>query len=227
MLISRKTMSGSRLCTMATASRPLLASPTITSSGQACLRLVIICSRIRRSSSATTAVGAGRGCMLALVQSGRGCGRGDFVGHFDGGTGATPGRHADDQLGAVLVQRFQPLADIGQSHAAFAFGHKADASVEHMDGQLAVDERGTDLEPRGGSVWISWSTLAKVLKRKCGSIWACSASRRASSTVRSSCSVSARWVAALAVSSALRLPPATALMMKETTISANTGPSCL
>src|ERR1700681_1785895 len=147
MLISRKTMSGSRLCTRATASRPLLASPTITSSGHACLRLVMIWSRIRRSSSATTAVGAGNGCMLVHVQSGWGCGWSDFVGHFEGGTGATPGRHADDQLGAVLVQRLQPLADIGQSDAAFAFRHKADAGVEHMDCQLAVDECGTDLEP--------------------------------------------------------------------------------
>ena len=33
-------MSGSRLCTMATASRPLLASPTIESSGQASFRRV-------------------------------------------------------------------------------------------------------------------------------------------------------------------------------------------
>src|SRR2546421_3444917 len=147
MLMSRNTISGSRLCTIATASRPLLASPTITSSGQAAFRLVIICSRIRRSSSATTAAGAGRECMLAFVQSGWGGGRGDFVGYFDGDTGAAPGRHADDQLGAVLVQRLQPLADIGQSHAAFAFGHKADAGVEHMDCQLAVNERGTDLEP--------------------------------------------------------------------------------
>ena len=57
--------------------------------------------------------------------------------------------------------------------------------------------------------------LASVLNRKCGSICACSASMRASSTVRSSCSVSARLVASLAVSSALRLPPATTLMMND------------
>ena len=61
--------------------------------------------------------------------------------------------------------------------------------------------------------------LASVLKRKCGSIWACSASMRASSTVRPSCSVSARCVAWLAVNSALRLPPATTLMMNEATMS--------
>ena len=61
--------------------------------------------------------------------------------------------------------------------------------------------------------------LANVLNRKCGSIWACSASMRASSTVRSSCSVSARRVASFAVSSALRLPPATTLMMKAATMS--------
>ena len=61
--------------------------------------------------------------------------------------------------------------------------------------------------------------LPSVLKRKCGSICACSASMRASSTVRSSCSVSARRVASFAVSSARRLPPATTLMMIEARIS--------
>jgi hypothetical protein len=57
-LISRKTMSGWRLCTIAIASRPLLASPTIRSSGHASFSRSMICSRIRRSSSATTADGA-------------------------------------------------------------------------------------------------------------------------------------------------------------------------
>ena len=69
--------------------------------------------------------------------------------------------------------------------------------------------------------------LASVLNRKCGSICACSASMRASSTVRSSCSVSARLVASLAVSSALRLPPATTLMMKEAMMRKKTGVGCL
>src|SRR6185369_16471324 len=63
--------------------------------------------------------------------------------------------------------------------------------------------------------------------RKCGSICACSASIRASSTVRSSCSVSARFVSALAVSSALRFPPAIALTMNAAMISENTSTGCL
>ena len=79
------------------------------------------------------------------------------------------------------------------------------------------------LEARTGSVWISWSMLASVLNRKCGSICACSASIRASSTVRSSCSVSARWLAWLALNSALRLPPATTLIMTETTMNRTNG----
>ena len=78
-------------------------------------------------------------------------------------------------------------------------------------------------DARGGSVWMSWSMLPSVLNRKCGSICACSASMRASSTVRSSCSVSARWVACVAVSSARRLPPATILVMMETTKSKKNG----
>ena len=62
-------------------------------------------------------------------------------------------------------------------------------------------------EARGGSVWMSWSMLASVLKRKCGSICACSASIRASSRVRSSCSVSARLMASLAVKFRASLAP--------------------
>ena len=50
---------------------------------------------------------------------------------------------------------------------------------------------------------------------------------RASSTVRSSCSVSARLVASLAVSSALRLPPATTLMMNEAMMRIKNGMGCL
>src|SRR5439155_5768142 len=150
MLISRKTISGSRLRTLATATLPLLASPTIESSGQASFRRSIICSRIRRSSSAMTAVGAAganEGGMRALVQSRRWCGWGDLVGHFDRGAGATHGRHADDQLSPAVVQGLQPLADVGQPHARFGFRHEADTVVEHMDGQLAIDDLGTDLEP--------------------------------------------------------------------------------
>src|SRR6266542_1394525 len=147
MLISRKTISGSWFCTMAIASRPLLASPTIESSGQASFRRSIICSRIRRSSSATTAVGARKACMLALVQSGRWRGWGDFVGHFDRGTGAARGRHADDQLSPAVIQGLQPLADVGQSHAGFGFRHEPDAIVEHVDSQLAIDDLGIDLQP--------------------------------------------------------------------------------
>src|SRR3989441_5392066 len=147
MLISRKAMSGSRLRTIATASLPLPASPTIESSGQASFRRSAICSRIRRSSSAMTAVGAGKGCMWALVQSGRRCGWGDLVGYLDRGTRAAHGRHADDQLSSAVVQRLQPLANIGESHASFGFRHEADAIVEHMDSQQAIDDLGADLEP--------------------------------------------------------------------------------
>src|SRR5882672_3778514 len=149
-LISRKTISGFKLCTTAIASRPLLASPTISSSGHASFRREMIWTRIRRSSSATTAVGAGEGCMLALVQSGGG----DFVGHFDGDTGATRGRHADDQLRAAVVQGVQPLADIGQPHATFGFRHETDAIVEHMNGQPAIDDLGTDLQPTTLGLWF-------------------------------------------------------------------------
>src|SRR6266536_1019286 len=131
---------------MAIASRPLLASPTIESSGQASFRRSMICSRIRRSSSAMTAVAARKACMLALVQSGRWRSWGDFVGHFDRGTGATRGRHADDQLSPDVVQGPQSLADIGQPHAGLGFRHEPDAIVEHVDGQLAIDDLGTDLE---------------------------------------------------------------------------------
>src|SRR6266700_3772579 len=145
-LMSRKTISGSSLCTRAIASLPLLASPTIESSGQASFSRAMICSRIRRSSSATTALGAGKGCMLALVRSGWRCDWGDFVGHFDRCTRATRGWHADDQLGPVVVQGLQSLADIGQSHATFGRRCEADASVEHMHGQLAIDDLRTDLK---------------------------------------------------------------------------------
>ena len=65
--------------------------------------------------------------------------------------------------------------------------------------------------------------LASVLNRKCGSICACSACMRASSTARSCCSESARRVASFACSSARRLPRATILMMNDTTMSTNTG----
>src|SRR2546425_2886335 len=144
MLMSRKTISGSSVRTMSIASRPLLASPTIKSSGQASFRRSTICSRIRRSSSAMTAVGTGEARMSAFIRSGSR--RGDFVRHFDRGASATRGRHADDQLGSTVVQGLQTLADVGQSHARFGFRHEADAGVEHMDGQLAVDDLGTDLE---------------------------------------------------------------------------------
>src|SRR5450631_2002668 len=146
MLISRKTISGSRSRTMATASLPLLASPTIESSGHASFTRAMICSRIRRSSSATTAVGAVKGRMLALVQSGWRRGWGDFVGHVDRGTGATRGRHADDQLGPAVIQGPQSLANIGQTHASFGVWHEADARVEHMDRQLAIDDLCADLK---------------------------------------------------------------------------------
>ncbi len=68
--------------------------------------------------------------------------------------------------------------------------------------------------------------LASVLKRKCGSICACSACMRASRTVRSSCSVCARLVASSAVNSARRLPPATTLMITEAMMSMTTGSGC-
>src|SRR5882724_10588832 len=144
MLISRNTISGSRLRTRATASRPLLASPTIESSGQACFRRSTICSRIRRSSSAMTAVAAGKAGMLALVQSG--WGGGDFVRHFDRGTGAARGRDADDQLSPAVVQGLQPLANVGEADADFRLRDETHAGVEHMDRQLGIDDLGADLE---------------------------------------------------------------------------------
>src|SRR5438046_2658140 len=145
MLISRKTMSGSCVCARATASRPLLASPTITSSGQASFRRAMICSRIRRSSSAITAVGVGEERMLSSVQGLRG--GGNFVGHLDSRTRTARGRHADDELGAIVVHGLQPLSNIGQADATFGFRHEADSIVEHMNCELTIDDFGTDLQP--------------------------------------------------------------------------------
>src|SRR5215472_7694000 len=144
MLMSRKTMSGSRLCTIAIASRPLPASPTIISSGHASFSRPTICSRIRRSSSTTTAVGAGLACMIDVRS---GAGGTDLVGHLDGGAGAARRRHADDQLCTSFVQGLQTLADIGEPHALVALGHEADAVVEHLHGELAVDDLSADLHP--------------------------------------------------------------------------------
>src|SRR5215469_10404732 len=128
-LISRKTMSGSRLRTMATASRPLPASPTIESSGQASLRRPMTFSRISRSSSATTAVGVGEGCIVAMLGSGR---RRDYlVGNLNRRTGAAFRGQGDDQLGAGVVQGLQTLAHIGQAHATLALRTEADAGVLH------------------------------------------------------------------------------------------------
>src|SRR5690349_4233501 len=141
MLMSRKTTSGSRLRTMATASRPLPAWPTIESSGQASFRRSTICSRIRRSSSATTAVGEGR--VRVLIRSRRG----DFVRYFDGGAGAARGRNADDQLGAAVVQGFQALSDVGEPHAAGGIRLEAYTAVEHVHRQLPIDDFGSDLQP--------------------------------------------------------------------------------
>ena len=55
MRMSRKTRSGCSCAVISTASTPLLASPTISSSGQTSARRARNCSRIRRSSSAISA----------------------------------------------------------------------------------------------------------------------------------------------------------------------------
>src|SRR6185369_17858413 len=147
MLMSRKTMSGCRLCTIAIASRPLLASPTIRSSGHASFKRSMICSRIRRSSSATTAEGAAEvneAAMLAQMQSG--WYRGDFVRYFDRGARAARGRDRDDQFGPPVVQSLQPLADVGQPDARFGGRHETDAGVEDMDRQLPIGDLGADLD---------------------------------------------------------------------------------
>ena len=72
MRMSRNTTSGRCWATSCTASRPLRASATICSSGQASASRARNCSRIRRSSSASTARTAAPGAVLMACSAGVG-----------------------------------------------------------------------------------------------------------------------------------------------------------
>jgi hypothetical protein len=75
-----------------------------------------------------------------------GCGRDDFVGHFDVGTGPPAGGTLMISS-ARLCTTLQPLADIGHPTPTSAFGIKPCHCRALADGQLAIDDLGADLEP--------------------------------------------------------------------------------